>query len=241
MTTCQQKNNNNTNRNTNMKNMNCNVGPIQRQGLPSHFTTDSKFGGPTKEDRNRTQNCVGFRNKTAAFDDPCAVSVKSRQSHDTGKYQVTNFFRPCGVPIMTDCLIDQVQNYPQVWGNVDQCNVDNDTVFRYAPLTNMKYRQQLFSRPYASQGYHGAGANNTDQKDLESALLQGNTTSHFKPCENSSEVYIDRYEYLPEYGNPQKVEHCVENWTRGGLLSRELVRRLTYQDFCNSMNRSPSY
>lgn len=225
---------------TNTNKNSCKKSPIQRQGLAPHFLNDPSFGGPTTEDRNKTGNCVAFRSKTNAFDDPCTVQVRNRQSADTGKYQVTNFFRPCGVPVMTDCALNQLQNYPTVWGNVDQCNVDRDTVFRYAPLTNLKSVQQLYTRPYVSQGYRGAGSNNLDQKDLESALLQGNTTTNYKACENTSGVYIDRFEYLPEYGSPQKVVHIIQPWTRGGILSRELVRRLSYEDYCSMLNRSPS-
>lgn len=215
--------------------------PIQRQGLSPHFQT-SKFGKPNGQDYNRRgAPCPQWRAKTDVFDDPCSVAVRERQSIDTGDYQVTNFFRKCGEPVMTSCSLDQVLTYPTVWGNTPQCKVDQDTLFKYPPLTNLKNVQQLYTRPYVSQGYRGAGANNLHMKDLESALLQGNSMTTHKGCENSNEVYIDRFDYLPKYGDPQRIDRTVEPWTRGGILTTELVRRLSYEDYCHLLNKAKPF
>lgn len=185
--------------------------------------------------------CPQWRQRTQVFDDPCTVHIRERQSVDTGDYQVTNFFRKCGQPVLTDCTLNQPFTYPQVWGNVPQCNVNEDTQMRYPPLTNLKNVQQLFTRPYASQGYRGAGANNLHLKNLESAMIQGNSMSDKKGCSNTSEVYIDRFDYLPSFGNPQRIEHTIQPFTRGGILSRELVRRLSYSDYCHMLNKARPY
>lgn len=190
----------------------------------------------------RTDNtCPQWRKKSRVFDDPCAVHVRERQSIDTGDYKVTNFFRKCGEPVMTDCTLDQVQVWPKVHGNVYQCGVDYDTDLRYAPLTNLKNIQQLFSRPYQSAGFKGAGSNNLHLKDLESSLIQGQFDGVFKSMEPASEHYIDRFQYLPSFGNPQKIENTIEPWTRGGTLTRELVRRLSHTDYCHTFNRAKPY
>ena len=215
--------------------------PINRQGLSPHFNRP-QYGKPDGTNYNqKNATCPQWRAKTKVFDDPCTVGVRERQSVDTGDYQVTNFFRECGQPVMTKCTIDQTFTYPTVWGNVSQCHVDQDTDFRYPPLTNLKNVQQLFTRPYKSQGYQGAGSNNLHMKDLESALIQGNTTTTYKGCENTNEVYIDRFEYLPEYAKITSIEHTIEPWTRGGTLSRDLVRRLAYDDYCHMLNKARPY
>lgn len=185
-------------------------------------------------------SCPEWRKKTHVSDDPCAVNVRESQSINTGEYPVTNFFRRCGEPVMTDCTLNQTFTYPKVHG-ISQCNVNYDSDLRYSPLTNLKNVQQLSTRPYKSQGYRGAGANSLHMKDLESALIQGNTMTTYKGCENSNEVYIDRFQYLPEYGNPQRIQHTIEPWTRGGILSRELVRRLSYDDYCHMLNKARPY
>lgn len=224
---------------------------INYQGLPKHFKS-ARYGGGSRETGPSKRNyniqkmngqaapCPQWRVKTHINDDPCTVNIRENQSVDTGDYQVTNFFRPCGVPVMTPCLQDNLLNYPKTYG-VDQCNIDRDTDFRYPPLTNLKNVQQLFQRPYASQGFRGAGANNLHLKDLESGLIQGNAMQTKKGCDNTSEVYIDRWDYLPKFGNPQRLDRTIESWTRGGVDTRNLVRRLSYEDHCHMLNKARSY
>jgi len=189
-----------------------------------------------------TQNqCPQWRAKANVFDDPCSVNVRERQSVDTGEYQTNNFFRQCGEPVMSDCTLDQTFTYPTVWGNTPRCHVDQDSQFRYSPLTNLKNIQQLSARPYQSQGYRGAGSNNLNMKDLESSLIQGNYMSDRKGCGNTSEVYIDRFEYLQKCNAPQRVQHIIQPWTRGGVNSRELVRRVSLDDWCHGLNKARPY
>lgn len=193
---------------------------------------------------NTEKSCPMWRAKTNVFDDPCQVGVRERQSQDTGVYQTNNFFRKCGEPIHTDCTIDQTFTYPKVWGNVHQCNTDVDSDLRYSNLTNLKNIQQLYNRPYLGQGYRGPGSNALSGSDMESNLLQGQTTTTYKPCEGGTqEAYIDRWDYLP--GHPQMtpitLEHTVEAWTRGGVNTRDLVRRMNYGDYCHTLTRANSY
>jgi len=179
-----------------------------------------------------------WRAKTKVFDDPCSVQVHERQSQDTGVYQTNNFFRKCGEPVHTPYTLDQVQTNAQVWG-WDQCNADGDSKMRYSELTNLRNVQQLYARPYSSQGYRGAGANSMSGSDQESDLLQGQSTTNFKACEPTSEVNIDRFAYLP--GHPQMspvtLEHTIEPFTRAGIDTRDLVRRMNYGDYCNSIGK----
>jgi hypothetical protein len=229
---------------------------INYQGLPPHFKSahfggGSRETGPSKRNYNMMKKvngklvpgaagCPQWRAKTALVDDPCSVNIRENQSIDTGDYQMTNFFRPCGVPIMPECLQNNLQIYPKPYG-IDQCNIDRDTDFRYPPLTNLKNVQQLFTRPYASQGYRGAGANNLHLKDLESGLLQGNTMQEKKGCKNTSEVYIDRFEYIPAYGDPQRLDRAIEAFTRGGIDTRNLVRQVSMEDYCHMLNKPCSH
>ena len=181
-------------------------------------------------------NCAGFRAKTRTFDDPCYVAVRERQSNDTGKYQRTNFFRKCNEPVWDDCSLNNLQVYPKVHG-FDQCNMDRDSNLRYSPLTNMKNVQQLFTRPYRG-AYRGAGTRTTDNLDVESDLLQGQYRPTLKSCEPTSEVYIDRWEYLPAAISPTKIENTIEPFTRIGINSRDTIRRMAYGGYCHMINNA---
>ena len=187
------------------------------------------------------QKSYDWRRKTKAFDDPCAVAIHERQSIDTGDYNVKGFFRACGEPVYTQEAINTPLTNAACWGNTDMCGVDYDSDLRLAPLTNLRNVQQLFTRPYVANGYRGAGANNMHLKDLESSLLHKQTMTNYKGAENSNEVHIDRFQYLPAFGNPQRVEHIIQPWTRGGLHSRDLVRRISYEDYNTTLNQGRPY
>jgi hypothetical protein len=116
------------------------------------------------------------------------------------------------------------------------CFVDKDSDLRFAALTDKRYIHQLYTRPYHGS-YMGAGQNTANHKPLETQLLQGIDTRGYvrKACDVSAGVSIDRFECLPEFGNPQRVQHVVEPWVRGGDHTRDYVRRINYEKQC--MNR----
>ena len=61
-----------------------------------------------------------------------------------------------------------------------------------------------------------------------------------KQCGRTGGKDITSYamNYLPCFGNPQRVEHVVEpspdigGWIRGGDNTRDLVRRINYKNRC---------
>lgn len=89
-------------------------------------------------------------------------------------------------------------------------------------------------RPYVGF-FCGAGAGSTQYSDIatESILRQGITTK--LPCQgrdaNTADISGYQFNCLPEYGNPQKVEHIIPppkskgGWVRGGENTRDYVRR----------------
>lgn len=111
------------------------------------------------------------------------------------------------------------------------CYVDQDSVLRHSSLTDRRFIHQLMTRPYLGVPYMGAGQNTSNYKDVESSLIQGLDTrgGPRKACDVLSGVSVDRFECLPEYGNPQRVQHVVEPWIRGGANTRDYVRRVKYR------------
>ncbi len=167
---------------------------------------------------------------TQIREDPCAQATQERESQVPGCYQTNNFFRWSTTPQEYAEFMTEPAQYQKVYR--DACNVDADSDLRYAPLTNFGQIQQLYRAPYPTVGFMGAGSRSLANKGLESELQQGLTTTRFKACEPTSGVTIDRYECLPDYGNPQKVEHVIPPWVRGGENSRDFVRRVNYDKYC---------
>lgn len=100
---------------------------------------------------------------------------------------------------------------------------DDESKLLQATPTSLRYINQLFTRPYKG-AYRGPGQPSMDNKTLEHVLLVGDTGRISKSC-NVSGVSIDRFAYLPAYGNPQRVEHIVPVWTNGGINTRDYVRK----------------
>jgi len=118
-------------------------------------------------------------------------------------------------------------HYQKVYRN--GCKVDHESELTFSQLTDPRLIHQLFSRPYLG-AYMGAGQNTANYKNTESELIHGLDTrgGPRKACDVLAGVSIDRFECLPEYGNPQRVQHVVEPWIRGGDNTRDHVRRVNY-------------
>lgn len=164
--------------------------------------------------------------------DTCARKQFDLESRGTGKYQISN-------PAIRDCvnreqykgsLCQPIHQQKQWW---NACNVDVESGFRYNELTDKRYIDQLFTRPYLG-AYMGAGKNSFD-KDTETDLIYGHNTRSDprRACDVLSGVSIDRFWALPEYGNPQRVQHIIPTaWVRGGEHTRDFVRRVDYERRC---------
>lgn len=170
--------------------------------------------------------------------DPCARKAYDAQSVGSGKYKVNtpgykwNEHSPAEYAAnMSEPIHYQKQHR-------SAHHIDKDSELRYADLTDKRYIHQLMTRPYLG-AYMGAGQNSQNNKDVESELIQGLDTrgGAQRSCDVLAGVSIDRFECLPEYGNPQRVQHIVEPWTRGGENTRDYVRRINYEAKClNSQN-----
>lgn len=109
-------------------------------------------------------------------------------------------------------------------------------------LNNKKEINQLCHRPYLGS-FKGAGTStmNVDEIDIETKLFQrsvDSTNFKIKPCSSTRNGSFERYEYLPEFGNPQKIEHiippnvCDGGWIRSGIPTRDYYRREDYYRRC---------
>jgi hypothetical protein len=174
--------------------------------------------------------------------DSCAVTVEEHESQGPGVYQLAGY----------DSTHQDAKDYTNRMNNrmhfqkqyADTYNyVDNESYLWMAEMNHMRYRQSLCTRPYAGY-YCGPGMPSLGNKDLESALQQGISTNLRQgPCESCRGKPTHRFTPLQEYANGQRIEHIepapehLGGWIRGGLPSRDLVRRVDYQRRCgNSIN-----
>lgn len=175
---------------------------------------------------------------TRLSQDVCAQTLEERQAQQPGLYQVSApGFRWCETRPSYAHLMSEPAHMQAVYRNA--CVIDRDSQLRYAPLTNPHMIHQLFTRPYAG-AFMGAGQNALGQKDLETQLIYGLDTrgGPRRACDVLAGVSIDAapWQCLPDYGNPQRVEHVVEPWVRGGDHTRDYVRRVSYERQC--LNRT---
>ena len=173
---------------------------------------------------------------TRVEEDLCAQSVGELESQLPGCYYTNNFFRWCESQNQYANLMTEPMHFYKVYRNA--CRVDTDSVLRYADLTNKGEIYQLFSPVYKTVPYMGAGQRSLHNKDIEAQLQQGLTTTTYKSCEPTSGVFINRYQCLPDYGNPQRVEHTIEPWVRGGEYTRDYVRRVNYEKYCLNLQNN---
>lgn len=180
---------------------------------------------------------------TRVGEDLCTQAIDEMQSQLPGYYYTNNFFRWCESQEQYANLMAEPAQFYKPYRNA--CRVDTDSVLRYADLTNKGEIYQLFTKPYATVPYMGAGQRSLSNKELESQLQQGHTATIYKPCEPTSGVTYNRFQCLPDFGNPQMndpvtgLSRVIEPWVRGGEVTRDYVRRVNYEKHClNRLNNN---
>lgn len=168
--------------------------------------------------------------------DKCAIELNEKESKNIGDYQLSGY--DSSYQDYTNTLNDRA-HFQKTYRNQTH-NVDDESALFLAESSNPRYINQLFTRPYVGF-YCGAGMSSIGQKDLESALQQGLLTNlRQKPCEACRGKSMYRFSHLPEFGNPQRIQHIEEppvemgGWSRGGVASRDLIRRIDFAKRCGN-------
>jgi len=199
------------------------------------FPTPIQLGGDTE---------FGWNYEGRLQRDCGAVTLDEKESQRPGYYQLSGYDPQAQHSDNYANRMNEIMHFQKVYRN-SYNYVDDESDLIYAELSNLRELNQLFTRPYAGF-FSGPGQPSLDNKELESALQQGLLTNlRQKPCEVTRGTSFYRYQCLPEFGNPQRVQHIIPppvevgGWIRGGDNTRDYVRRVDYQKRClNKVNNN---
>lgn len=169
--------------------------------------------------------------------DTCAKETEERDVLSSGDYQLSGYDPTYHDTSDYSIRLDERGHYQKVYRNPFHY-VNKESDLFHAKLSNMRYINQLSARPYAGF-YSGPGVSSIGYKDIESSLQQGILTNlRQKPCETCRDKSMYRFQSLPEFGNPQRIEHIDPQWQLGGVPTRDYVRRVDYQKRCENKNNN---
>ena len=195
-------------------------------------------------------NKLNLNNRTRLGEERCYNTTRDLQNHSTSTYMVSNY-KDCDCPAKN--IRDIAMSEPTItyrdgygWSSTDGCNIDDDSKVRNAQnLTNMRYIQQLNTRPYNTVPYMGRGTTNPV---LENKMRTGEDTGQRKQCNTLSGIYIDRFVPLVPClaENIQNPVHLVTeiarpDWVWGGMPSRDLIRNSNYLSKCGYVKNSKGW
>jgi hypothetical protein len=194
---------------------------------------------PDTSKKNTFQTFV----KANIHDDKLTVDLDSLQAQGPGLYYLDNQNGcECGLKEARDIQVSQPGiNFSGGVGWIAEkgCLVDNDSGLRQDKdkLTNKKEINQIVERlfgttPNISKGFHNV--------DVESVLISSNFSTDQKPCNSLAGVSIGNF-FTPmvpklkeEVQDPKHIipEDSQNDWVRGGLPTRQMVRNDDYLRRC---------
>lgn len=187
---------------------------------------------------------LNFDQNTRLIHDNCYVDAYEMQTSGPGNYARNNLRDcRCGAPKARKlCLSQPNVNFGDGFGNsgINGCNIDVDSELRNnrKGLTNLNCIQTLSERPFKTVPYMGRGVG-----DIKSELdiKQGKQTWVSKSCNTLADMDYTDYHMTPliddvrkNIQNPNNLveEAAAEDWVRGGIPSRQLIRNKEFLESC---------
>jgi hypothetical protein len=176
-------------------------------------------------------------------DDKLTVDLDNLVSQGPGLYHLDNQFG-CECSLKEAREIQTSQPGIHLKGGVgwiaeNGCLVDNDSTLRQSKdmLTNKNDINQIVERLFLTTPNLKKGRFNVD---LETVLINSDSTTEQKPCDALSGVSIGNYftPMIPKLSEEvQDTNHIIpedsrSDWLRGGLPSRQIVRNADYLRRC---------
>jgi len=196
----------------------------------------------TSQENKKISEKVNFRaaaigDSTKLDYEPCSQTEHELQGQRSGSYMTTDDYgRMCKAPeTLTHSLNERGNLYRDGYGWTSDtgCNVDDDSNLRNSRnLTNLRYINQLFERPYNTVPYMGSGAGQ-GEIGTEDKIRPGLTTGSKKQCNVLAGVSVHPERFnICMYHNPQDTEHIVPKWRWGGDDTRMAMRRENFKKRC---------
>lgn len=165
---------------------------------------------------------------TRSIYDKCATIAYYGQSHAAASYDAVRpgykwrFSRDDIVKPLKEVGYSRKQ-----WWNAAEVNTD--TKLQHSKQTNPRLIHQLGPRPYLG-GFEGPGSGPPPSHiDVESDL-RGRST-YISRSVRPPKAAMNRFIPLPEYGNPQRIQHIIPtDRVRGGANTRDIVRQLSFSE-----------
>ena len=191
----------------------------------------TSIGGPRLAPVNQCTTTM-FDERTNLFCDDCVQKDRDRQGSETAEYSMHNFRKTavCGKDVLAMATCHPNLRFKNGVGNVDACNVEDDTRVRIAEpkSTTPRHRQQLSVRVAHAGPSLARGAPNLN---AESALIHAENSLRARPCSvltgSSTDVFTP---LLPCIKTAQAVEHVVPDWQT--VDTRAWVRSSAYAQRC---------
>jgi hypothetical protein len=203
---------------------------------------NSSLQGCTNFDANQKDSFQTFQQANLWSED-LTVQLENNQSSGPGNYHLDNQYGcECGLKEARSIQTSQPGIHLKGglgWSGENGCLVDTDSKLRQNTeiLTNRRTINQLTERlsattPNLSKGYYDV--------DTESIIRPGDFASDQKPCIGTTEATFGNYflPMIPKLKNEvQDHKHIIpedskQDWVRGGLPSRQMVRNKDYLRRC---------
>lgn len=193
-------------------------------------------------DTNNKQQFQTFQ-RAGINDDKLTIDLDVMQSQGPGYYHLDNQYAgDCGLKEAKDIQVSQPGIHLKGsvgWGGEKGCLVDTDTNLRQnkGRLTNKNEIYQITERlfkttPSLTKGYFNV--------DVESVIRPGNFTKDQRPCGPLSGVTLGN-QFTPmipklkeeiQDSNHIIPEDSKQDWVRGGLPTRQMIRNKDYLRRC---------
>jgi hypothetical protein len=173
--------------------------------------------------------------QTRLHNDNCTKAIDETQSKLSGKHQLTNWFRPKQTKSDYSCTLGEPGHYQKVY-SPNSHFINDGSDLRPQP-TNYRNINTLYTRPYLTTPNESPGMNSTNPtiNAIESDLIHGYDTFIKKSSDVLSGITIDRFQPLPNFGNPQYYKHVTWDIPRQGFPSRDLVRAINQEQACDNI------
>ena len=183
-------------------------------------------------------NIFSLQNKTSLNSDPAVINMEIQQSFGPGNYHLDNMYGcDCSLEKAREVQLSQPMvnfNGGKGWMGENGCLIDTESELREdkEKLTNKRYIHQF--PQLLNQGFFGKGKHHVDD---ESFIRDSSITTEDRGCNILSGSTTLPYSLTPmiqkleeEIQNTENIipEDSLDNWVRGGLPTRQIVRNLDY-------------